>query len=1020
MGIIGENIALGLSNQIKIRQEKLGNPTLSTDDIIYNNSKTSWLRVASSVNVRNAKSAGVGDMRIPEGNSLAKNLVLMGPAIDSEGNIQSKIYPTGPDIGEFAQSLLGVGGDTSKWGLTPPPGVESVSIQALNRGAIRKAQIKIKAHSPDQFRLIEVLYLRLGYTILVEWGHSTYYDNDGTLQQFDGFATSPFTKFIEGTGDFDEINKELLTERNKRDYNYDGFLGYISNFNWGFNPDGSYDISLDVISRGGLIDSLSTNKAGTNNTIPATQGSGTILGDYLKNFYTVFKSAARNQNDACDVYQSKTRNGQKNPKIVHNTADNDAEVLLLFSMEQIGEIERYAMLKNDASIATSQGQEVDFYYISMGMLLRLLSTRCLVYQEDKTTPVVKINSEYNTHWMLSHPYQQSIDPRICRLKNSLPVTVNTQKDDLSDWAAALGWVWPIFEDNGGTTTPPGVQSDLFKPGYVRGEAPSNPYAGDIMGIMLNLSFIINAINKNIDEESNLGIKDLLTYILNEVAKATGGINKFNVSYSEEKNEIIIYDDNTIPQKTGGANDKTPIHIYGLSTKDNPTPQGLGSFVTNLNFSSKIFPKLQNQVAIAAQNPEVKIDPETGDETPIPVGEKITSFQRLNRGIVDRTSRGAKGYYEGTDNATPLTTMEKFNDEIWDLNEFFERIYIDRSFTDTDEEIESKRAALKSILEYDFSWRSGKKEIASPYFIPVELSLELEGISGFKLYEKFDISPDYILPLAYPNNLNFIIQGVSHDLNGGKWTTKLQTLSWTAEESNDTHFSGEILYGASKAPTTPNRGRGGSSSSSSNSDTSDIFTDPTLEPKLKTISNSIATNFGVRKGTYLTTDEAVQFLHPKVRSTMKGFLENVMKDPRLKGSTIGITSSLRTFEQQQRLHNQKPGKNAKAGRSKHNYGCAFDMVILDQKTGRVIAGKTVVGTDAEIKAMWIRLGVPEIAIQSGIPTWGGDFRSYFDPVHFGVDVNVSASLEKAKEYAINHDMDYKKFKLEIFDVDISTA
>ena len=149
MGIIGENIVLGLSNQIKVRQEKLGNPTPSTDDIIHNNSKTSWLRVASSVNVRNAKSAGVGDMRIPEGNELAKNLVLMGPSIDSEGNIQSKIFPSEAEINNFAQSLLGVGGDTSKWGLTPPPGIESLSIQALNRGAIRKAQIKIKAHSPD-------------------------------------------------------------------------------------------------------------------------------------------------------------------------------------------------------------------------------------------------------------------------------------------------------------------------------------------------------------------------------------------------------------------------------------------------------------------------------------------------------------------------------------------------------------------------------------------------------------------------------------------------------------------------------------------------------------------------------------------------------------------------------------------------------------------------------------------------------------------------------------------------------
>jgi len=44
MAIIGENIELGLSNQIRIRQTKLGEPTPSTDTIVYNNSKTSCLR----------------------------------------------------------------------------------------------------------------------------------------------------------------------------------------------------------------------------------------------------------------------------------------------------------------------------------------------------------------------------------------------------------------------------------------------------------------------------------------------------------------------------------------------------------------------------------------------------------------------------------------------------------------------------------------------------------------------------------------------------------------------------------------------------------------------------------------------------------------------------------------------------------------------------------------------------------------------------------------------------------------
>ena len=40
---------------------------------------------------------------------------------------------------------------------------------------------------------------------------------------------------------------------------YDGILGKISNFKWTFNPDGTYNITLDVISLGDVIESLKLN-----------------------------------------------------------------------------------------------------------------------------------------------------------------------------------------------------------------------------------------------------------------------------------------------------------------------------------------------------------------------------------------------------------------------------------------------------------------------------------------------------------------------------------------------------------------------------------------------------------------------------------------------------------------------------------------------------------------------------------------------------------------------------------------
>jgi hypothetical protein len=49
--------------------------------------------------------------------------------------------------------------------------------------------------------------------------------------------------------------------RDKYKGNYDALLGKISNFNWTFNPDGSYSIELTIISLGDVIESLKSNLA---------------------------------------------------------------------------------------------------------------------------------------------------------------------------------------------------------------------------------------------------------------------------------------------------------------------------------------------------------------------------------------------------------------------------------------------------------------------------------------------------------------------------------------------------------------------------------------------------------------------------------------------------------------------------------------------------------------------------------------------------------------------------------------
>ena len=65
---------------------------------------------------------------------------------------------------------------------------------------------------------------------------------------------------------------------------------------------------------------------------------------------------------------------------------------------------------------------------------------------------------------------------------------------------------------------------------------------------------------------------------------------------------------------------------------------------------------------------------------------------------------------------------------------------------------------------------------STTFIPVKIDITLAGISGIKVFQRFDISSD-ILPYTYNDNFDLMILGVSHQIdNSGKWITKLSTIT----------------------------------------------------------------------------------------------------------------------------------------------------------------------------------------------------------------------------------------------------
>ena len=106
----------------------------------------------------------------------------------------------------------------------------------------------------------------------------------------------------------------------------------------------------------------------------------------------------------------------------------------------------------------------------------------------------------------------------------------------------------------------------------------------------------------------------------------------------------------------------------------------------------------------------------------------------------------------------------------------------------------------------------------------------------------------------------------------------------------------------------------------------------------------------------------------------------------RGITITANSSFRSQQKQQKMYedwvvcaNGRSKEAAKddcgvrpsSGASFHNFGMAFDY------NPTLSNGVTL--TRAHSKQMWENSGVPEIARSNGM-TWGGDWTSYYDPIH----------------------------------------
>jgi len=859
--IIGSNMDTWAINQIKLRQRLLGANPRDSRVLSWINNRTAWIRTSSPVEVSEDKSKELTGTPGFAGRQLAKEFVLFNGTVGLRENTpgqpelgfnpiqKSGVTNNNTIINNFA---YGFGGNEPQ-GIVPMPGIESLNITTYSRGALRKAELKLKVHNKYQFGIIDSLYMKPGYTILIEWGNTIYYTGttENPQPKTPDFNTKAFRNFFSKKGTTQEtLLSDIRDDRQITEGNYDGFYGSITNFSWTYNIDGSYDITISAISIGDVIESLNINRVliedkpqpvtktsekstNTSNLITLTgqtangqtfsrsfsvaeakkyveywtqienlstgEGSGGVVSQKVKDSggpktltpppnrveaEERIITALLDDKDRSDfnkflyesVYNYIVNNINKNGQEVLTSSNSPTKnKIKTFASSLEGELNYASDGKDIVGISTKvalnttnfQGEVVGnttrssrnfpFIYIKLGSLLKYIEKKLLIVTDNSSTspnePLIKFDLTPE-NYCFTFPLQYSLNPNVCVIPFSVAESNDTEiKRNLNIKEAFYSIEASYWENILGTS---------FK-------NENSKYVGNLYDIHVNIHYIASLL-KSCTTNNSLPLLRFLETLMNGIQSSLGSLNKFTVSYEHDTNRIKIYDDIPLDKdflaKLNPPIKDTPesvatFNILGYSRAGNILE---GSFIQNVNLTTTISSQLASMISIGAQA-----------QTPSDI-TNATGFMKFNKGLKDSIIPTKVSVVAAQQQVkdNPEKSMAKFYTKLKAKGGIINNLYL-QGITPTSEMIDSQQTNAAIIFRSLTSQFSIDEDIPTQSFIPFNLSLQMDGFSGAKIYEKFTINSE-ILPPGYPAVLNFVIKGLTHNISGEGWITNIESLT----------------------------------------------------------------------------------------------------------------------------------------------------------------------------------------------------------------------------------------------------
>jgi len=243
------------------------------------------------------------------------------------------------------------------------------------------------------------------------------------------------------------------------------------------------------------------------------------------------------------------------------------------------------------------------------------------------------------------------------------------------------------------------------------------------------------------------------------------------------------------------------NLYGYKNIKNT---GSAGFIKDFSLTTEITPELSTMLTVGAT------------ANSIVVGENSTAFSKFNAGLKDRykeeivyidddgkpisniiiynnitAEQQAKEKQLEDDLILWKSLRKKYNETYSSYIKYIKELSGERPIYNND--ADTYKDALVNYITYEQQARqvffktkldNGTMTqdiydtltgfLPSTGFIPFNMSLTMDGLSGMKIYSKFLINTDF-LPSNYPKYADFLIKGVTHTIEGNKWSTKLESI-----------------------------------------------------------------------------------------------------------------------------------------------------------------------------------------------------------------------------------------------------